>query len=91
MARSNRPWGGVALWVWGLGCLGVAVVYAFLDAPVVPGEGIEGWLTRWGHSACWMFLGASFFCRLGASRAWVNGLATTGGLVYLAFLVGVFW
>jgi len=69
----------------------VAVVYAVLDSPVAPGEGIEGWLTRWGHSACWVFLAASFFCRLGASRAWVNGLAATGGFVYLVFLVGVFW
>lgn len=86
MAQVDRPWGGVPWWVWGVGCLGVAVVYAVLDAPVVPGEGFLGGLARWGHTACWVLLAASFFCRWGAPRAWVNGLAAAGGLVYLGFL-----
>jgi len=88
MADSSGPWLGVSWWIWGGASLVLAVVFAFVGPT---GQGAPGWAAftiRWGHSACWVLLAASFVCRaLGAPVSWAEALALAGGACYLGFLV----
>ena len=75
----------------GAGCLVIAAVYAFIWPRPRVGVTRSLWLQtllRWGHSAVWLLLAASFFMRSAeadvADRA--NLVAFSGGLLYIAFL-----
>lgn len=83
---QSGPWWGIPWWVWGLGCLAVGSVYAWVESPAVGPPWAQFWL-RWGHSICWGLLATSFFLRLGNTPTMVHGLAIAGGLSYGAFLI----
>jgi hypothetical protein len=76
----------------GCACLIVAAAYVFFWPRPKPGTVRPLWrhiVLRWGHSAVWVVLAASFFLRSLDADALVgqaNVLALVGGLLYVVFI-----
>lgn len=67
----------------------VAVVFAVIDTSGTS-EGWRWFVLRWGHSLCWVFLGAAALAMTRVTLMpveWAGRLAALGGLLYLAFFV----
>ena len=75
---------GVPFWIWGLLCMGVAMVFVFVF-PHRPAVGLRFFLQRWGHSLVWVFLAMA--CFLAPSNPELaKKIAGLGGLTYAAFM-----
>lgn len=77
------PW-----WVWGLGALVVAAVFAFVwpHSPATAElPAIQQVVLRWGHSVVWVLLALFCFLR-GWGVGWANIPAVLAGLIYAVFV-----
>lgn len=88
-------WLGVPLYVWGLLCLAVSAVWAFLWPAdrAVGVEGIRFFMIRWGHSVVWLLMAAMCFLRGSGNTtlvAWAGPLGLSALVTYLAFLGAMF-
>jgi hypothetical protein len=86
---------GLPLLAWGLLCLALAVLWAFVW-PVERAVGASGLrlaMVRWGHSLVWLLLALMCFLRGSgnpAAAGWGNIAGLASLAVYLAFLAATF-
>ena len=85
---------GLPVYLWGVICLGVALLYFFVwprqkpDAPV-PRPTWRQFILRWFHSLVWVLLAVACFMWAG----WLPGSGVAGGValaalgVYLVFML----
>ncbi|MDX1995066.1 MAG: hypothetical protein SF029_21980 [bacterium] len=88
----NTGFLNISWWVWGIGALLIAVVFAVfvpMADRVNAAVGMQFFIARWFHSLVWLLLAASFFMRAvgGNLTNWANPVAALGGVTYLIFLV----
>lgn len=87
----NNSFLGVPLFVWGAGCLVVAVISGVVwpSRSVASASGFQYVVLRWAHSAVWVLLAVSCFVR-GSGAPGSNGLANMLALgalgLYLVFI-----
>ncbi len=88
LARHRRLVGAVA----GIGAIGLACLWLVL-VPERAGqaEGVRAALIRYGHSLCRVLLAlAAFLWAARAPRRWVEGVAWSALVAYVAFLLATF-
>jgi hypothetical protein len=85
---------GIPFFVWGLGCLVVAGIFAiFWPVQQAGGQtsGLRYLILRWAHTGVWVLLGFSCFARLLGERGTglANALGVLAGVVYVLFIVNL--
>jgi hypothetical protein len=84
---------GLPFTVWGLICLAVAVLYAFIyprqneDTRQPPRSPAVQFVLRWFHSIVWLLLASTCFILVSGPSSLANSLAYLALFLYVVFII----
>lgn len=81
---------GVPLYLWGLLCLAIAMIFVFVAPRPLGDDAVARFLLlRWGHALVWLLLAFFCFARGANFHGLSNWFGIAAGLLYAAFILAL--